>query len=179
MNLLEETVNSKTVYSGRVISLVVDDILLPDGKPAKREVVEHNGGVCVIAEDNEGNILFVKQFRYPYKEIILEVPAGKRDSKNEDPLLCGKRELKEEVGATASRWMPLGEIIPSPGCYGEKLYLFLARGLEFGETHMDEDEFLRVSRLPLTDLIQGCISGEIQDGKTVCAALKAKYIMGF
>ena len=74
--------------------------------------------------------------------------------------------------------MPLGEIIPSPGCYGEKLYLFMARGLTFGEEHLDEDEFLTVSRLPLVELIQGCVSGEIRDAKTVIAALKAKYIMG-
>ena len=178
MELAEKKLSSQEVYRGRIITLHVDEVELPNGKTAQREIVDHPGGVGILAIDDEGRVMMVEQYRYAFGRTMWEIPAGKRE-KGEEPLETAKRELKEEVGAVASRWMPLGEIIPSPGCYGEKLYLFLARGLEFGETHLDEDEFLRVSRLPLTDLIQGCVSGEIQDGKTVCAALKAKYIMGF
>lgn len=178
MELMEKRLSSQEIYKGRIVTLRVDEVELPNGKTAQREIVDHPGGVGILAIDDEGRVMMVEQYRYAFGRTLWEIPAGKREA-GEEPLETAKRELKEEVGATASRWMPLGEIIPSPGCYGEKLYLFLARGLEFGETHMDEDEFLHVSRLPLTDLIQGCISGEIQDGKTVCAALKAKYIMGF
>lgn len=178
MELTEKKLSSREVYKGRIITLHVDEVELPNGNTTRREIVDHPGGVGILAIDDDGRVMMVEQYRYAFGRTMWEIPAGKREH-GEEPLETAKRELKEEVGATASRWMPLGEIIPSPGCYGEKLYLFLARGLEFGETHRDEDEFLHVSRLPLTDLIQGCVSGEIQDGKTVCAALKAKYIMGF
>lgn len=172
MNLLEKTVKSETVYSGRVINLVVDEITLPNGEPAKREVIEHNGGVCVIAEDDDGNILFVKQFRYPYKEVILEVPAGKRDSKDEDPLICGKRELKEETGATAKNFYPLGKLYPTPGYCAEIIWIFAATGLTFGDQKLDADEFLNVEKIPLKKAVQMVLDGEIDDAKTQIAILK-------
>lgn len=96
----------------------------------------------------------------------------------EEPFVTAQRELKEEVGATAADWQPLGQIIASPGCYDEVLHLYLARGLTFGDTHPDEDEFLSVRRIPFQELVQRCLSGEIQDGKTVTAVLKAKLLLG-
>ena len=177
MELMEKKLSEKEVYKGRIVRLHVDEVELPNGKTGLREIIDHPGGVGILAMDDDGRVMMVQQYRYAFGKTLWEIPAGKREP-GEEPLETAKRELLEEVGATAERWMPLGEIIPSPGCYGEKLYLFLARGLTFGEGHLDEDEFLTVSRLPMVELIQGCVSGEIQDAKTVIAALKAKYIMG-
>ena len=97
MNLEEKQISSEYIYQGKIIKLRRDTALLPNGKNATREVVEHNGGVCVAALTDNDEVLFVKQFRYPYMEIVTEIPAGKRDSADEDPLACGKRELKEIV----------------------------------------------------------------------------------
>lgn len=177
MELTEKKLAEKEIYQGRIVRVHVDEVALPNGKTASREIIDHPGGVGILAMDDDGQVMMVQQYRYAFGRAMWEIPAGKREQ-GEEPLETAKRELKEEVGATAERWMPLGEIIPSPGCYGEKLYLFMARGLTFGERHLDEDEFLTVSRLPMVELIQGCVSGEIQDAKTVIAVLKAKYMMG-
>lgn len=106
MNLEEKQISSEYIYQGKIIKLRRDTALLPNGKNATREVVEHNGGVCVAALADNNEVLFVKQFRYPYMEIVTEIPAGKRDSADEDPLACGKRELKEETGAEAENSYP-------------------------------------------------------------------------
>lgn len=172
MNLEEKTVKSETLFNGNVIDLVLDTVTLPNGETATREVVKHRGGVCVIAEDNEGNILVVKQFRYPYKEVVLEIPAGKRDTANEDPLECGKRELREETGAVAENFYPLGKLYPSPGYCGEIIWIFAATGLIFGKQDLDNDEFLNVERIPLEKLVEMVLNGEIPDAKTQTAVLK-------
>lgn len=172
MNLDEKTVKSETVYEGRVISLIKDTVTLPNGDTATREVVTHRGGVGVIAEDENGNILFVKQFRYPYKEVVLEIPAGKRDSLDEDPLECGKRELKEETGATAKNFYSLGSLYPTPGYCGEIIWLFAAKGLELGNQHLDSDEFLNVEKIPLEKAVEMVLEDKIKDSKTQIAILK-------
>ena len=172
MILDEKTVKSEKIYEGRVISLLKDTVTLPDGETATREVVTHKGGVGVIAEDESGNILFVRQFRYPYKEVVLEIPAGKRDSIDEDPLFCGKRELKEETGATAKNFYPLGSLYPTPGYCGEIIWIFAATGLEFGEQCLDSDEFLNVERIPFDKAVEMVLKGKIKDSKTQIAILK-------
>ncbi|MCQ2450969.1 MAG: NUDIX hydrolase, partial [Clostridia bacterium] len=172
MNLEEKTVKSETLFNGNVIDLVLDTVTLPNGETATREVVKHRGGVCVIAEDNDGNILLVKQFRYPYKEVVLEIPAGKRDTVDEDPLECGKRELREETGAIAKNFYPLGKLYPSPGYCGEIIWIFAATGLTFGKQDLDSDEFLNVERIPLEKLVEMVLNGEIPDAKTQTAILK-------
>ncbi len=172
MNLEEKTVKSETLFNGNVIDLVLDTVTLPNGETATREVVKHRGGVCVIAEDNDGNILLVKQFRYPYKEVVLEIPAGKRDTEDEDPLECGKRELREETGAIAKNFYPLGKLYPSPGYCGEIIWIFAATGLTFGKQDLDSDEFLNVERIPLEKLVEMVLNGEIPDAKTQTAILK-------
>ena len=175
MNLNEQPLSADYKYRGRIINLRVDTALLPNGSSATREVVEHPDGVCVAALTEDGCLLFVRQFRYPYQKVLLELPAGKLDP-GEDPLEAGKRELREETGAEATHWQPLGAVLPSPGCYGEVLHLYLARDLTFGATHPDADEFLQVRRLPFDTLLARCLSGEIEDGKTVAAVLKAKLL---
>lgn len=149
-----------------------DKALLPDGSEAFREVVEHPGGVCVAALTDEGEVLFVRQFRYPYSEEVLEIPAGKRERGEADPLECGKRELLEETGATAENFFSMGVIYPTPGYTNELLYLYGATGLTFGEASPDEDEFLTVERIPLERAVEMVMAGELPDSKTQIAVLK-------
>ena len=129
----------------------------------------------ILALEEDGTVLLVRQYRYAFGRTLLEIPAGKRE-KGEEPFVTAQRELKEETGATADHWLPMGQLIASPGCYDEVLYLYLARGLHYGETHPDDDEFLSLERMPLAELVERCMSGEITDAKTVCAALKAKNL---
>lgn len=177
MNFKEKTVESNLIFSGKVIKLRCDTALLPDGKTAGREVVEHPGGVCVAAVDSDDNLLLVKQFRYPYREEILEIPAGKRDKAgDDDPLTCGKRELKEETGYTAKDYISLGELYPTPGYCNEVIYMFAAKNLTAGEQCPDEDEFLDVVKVPFEKAVEMVLSGEIKDAKTQTAILKLKIL---
>ncbi len=172
MKLEEKTLSQNYIFKGKIISLHVDDAMLPNGTTAKREVVEHPGGVSVAAVTDNDEILFVKQFRYPYGEIIYEIPAGKRDSKDELPIDCGKRELREETGATAEEFLSLGELYPTPGYCGEIIWLFAAKGLHFGETDPDDDEFVEVEKIPFEKAVEMVLNGEIKDAKTQTAILK-------
>ncbi len=176
MNLEEKQLNADYKFKGKIINLRVDDALLPNGNTAKREVVEHPGGVCVVPLTDNDEILMVRQFRYPYGEVILEIPAGKRDKQNEDPLSCGIRELKEETGAVADKFIPLGTLYPSPGYITEVIYMYLAMGLKFEEACPDEDEFLSVERIPFEKALEMVMSGEIKDAKTQTAILKLKVL---
>lgn len=172
MKLDETTVNQNYVFNGRIINVRVDDILLPNGKPANREIVEHNGGVTVVAVTDDNEILMVKQFRYPYKKVILEIPAGKLEV-GEDPKEAAIRELKEETGATAESFELLGEIYPSPGYTEEVIHLYMAKSLSFSEQKLDEDEFLTVEKISLEDAVKMIQNGEIPDGKTQIGILRA------
>ena len=177
MNLHEKTVSQDVRFRGHVINLRVDDILLPNGNPATREVVEHPGGVCVAALTDERELLFVRQFRYPYGEVLLELPAGKLDRGGEDPLEAGKRELREETGAVANRYRSLGKLYPSPGYCDEIIHLYLAEDLSFGENDPDEDEFLECERIPLDRAVEMVLQNEIADAKTQVAVLKVAALV--
>ena len=163
-------------FQGRVVSVHVDQVLLPNGHQSFREVVDHNGGVAILALDDDNNVLTVTQYRYVFGREMLEIPAGKLEN-NEDPVSAALRELREETGATPDEFLPLGAILPSPGCYGETLHLFLARGLHFGDAQPDEDELLRVERIPFDEMVRRVLTGKIMDGKTVAALLKAKLLL--
>lgn len=171
MKLEEKTLSQNYIYKGKIINMRVDDALLPDNTTAKREIVEHPGGVSVAAVTDNDEILLVRQFRYPYMEVIYEIPAGKRD-KNEVPLNCGKRELKEETGAEAETYISLGELYPTPGYCGETIWLFAAKNLTFGDTAPDEGEFVEVEKVPFEKALEMVMSGEIKDAKTQVAVLK-------
>ena len=138
----EKTIESKRVFEGRIINLKVETVEFPDGTTAYRELVEHPGGVGVIALTDDGKIPLVKQFRKPFEKAMYEIPAGKLDKKDEKPLLCGMRELQEETGYTAEKFVDLGYIYPSPGFVDEITYIYFAKGLEKGSDNPDEDEFL-------------------------------------
>ena len=176
MNLEEKQLSFDYKFKGRIINLRQDTALLPNGNTATREVVEHPGGVCVAALTDQDELLFVKQWRYPYSEETLEIPAGKRDKGGEDPLECGKRELQEETGATAAEYIDLGSLYPSPGYVNEVIYCYLATGLSYGEQNPDEDEFLDVIKIPLEKAVDMVMSGEIKDAKTQIAVLKVKVL---
>ena len=173
MKYEEKKLTQNYIYNGRIINLRNDEVTLPNGNTAQREVVEHPGGVCVAAIDAEMNILLVRQFRYPYYEELYEIPAGKL-APGEDPLECGKRELKEETGASAEKYTDLGILYPSPGYCNEKIYMYLAEGLTFGEQQPDEDEFIDAEKMPLEEAIKLVLSNQIRDAKTQTAILKVR-----
>jgi len=176
MNLEEKQLTANYIYNGKIINLRRDEALLPNGSTAFREVVEHPGGVCVAALTDNDEVVFVRQFRYPYSEVILEIPAGKRDRADEDPLECGKRELREETGAVAEKYFDLGTLYPTPGYCGEIIYMFGATGLTFGATDPDDDEFVETVKIPLEKAVEMIMSGEIKDAKTQAAILKLKLL---
>lgn len=175
MNLTEKTLTRNTVYNGLIVNARIDTAELPNGHIVKREVIEHPGGVTVAALTENDELLMVRQFRYPYCEVLLETPAGKLE-KGEDPRECGIRELKEETGAVASRFEELGVFYPSPGYCAEKIHIYLATELAYEDSCPDEDEFLCVEKIPLSAAVDMVLSGEIRDGKTTAAILKL-YIM--
>ncbi len=176
MDLKETTLERKDLFHGRVFSVHVDQVRLPDGSTSVREVIEHGGGAAVLALDGEENVLVVRQYRYVIGRTLLEIPAGKLDP-GEDPAKAALRELKEETGAVPEEFGSLGKILPSPGCYGENLYLYYARGLRMEGQHLDAGEFLNVERIPFTEMLRRCLDGEIEDAKTVIAVLKAKMLL--
>ena len=171
MELTEKFLSREDIFHGRILDLHVDTVLLPNGHTTTREIIDHPGGVGIIAIDEENNVLTVKQFRYTFGTVLEEIPAGKLEY-GEEPAQAALRELREETGATCSKLTPLGEIFPSPGGFGEVLHLYLAEGLSFGHQEPDEDEFITFRRTPFHDLLHRVLSGEIKDGKTVAGVLK-------
>ncbi len=172
MDLTEKKLSSKLIYDGRILRLHVDTVELPNGKQALREVADHPGGVAIVAIDRDGSVLTVKQYRYAFSRVMEEIPAGKLE-RGEDPDEAALRELREETGAVPERFEKLGELIVSPGAYGEVLHLYLAEGLEFGEASPDEDEFLDLVRTPFEEMVRRVTDGELADAKTVAGVLKA------
>ena len=171
MNFEEKTLNTKVIYDGRIITVHVDDIELPDGNKAIREVVEHSGGVSVAALTENDELIFVRQYRYPYKKELLELPAGKLE-KGEDPLQAGIRELEEECGVVADKVFSLGCVYPTVAYCSEIIYLYGAVGLRNTKQNLDKDEFLAVEKIPLNDAVGMVMRGEISDSKTVALVLK-------
>lgn len=176
MELTEKMLSRTEQYSGPLFSVHTDQVLLPNGHTTYREVVEHVDGVAVLPLDERNNVLTVTQYRYVFSKTLLEIPAGKLDP-GEEPAVGALRELKEETGAVPDTFLPLGRIIPAPGCYSEVLHLFLARGLHMEEQCLDPDEFLNVERIPFDEMVHRCLTGEIEDAKTVAAVLKAKALL--
>jgi len=176
MDLTEKQLLSEPIYDGKVVHLYKDSVRLPNGNTAIREVIRHQGAVCVVALDNEYNIYVVKQFRYPFADVITEIPAGKLE-KGEEPLECAKRELLEETGLYAENFRYLGKIYSSPAFLDEVLHIYLATGLKKGTQNLDDDEFLDVEKVDLNEFVKQIIKGDIPDGKTQTAVLKAYYLV--
>lgn len=176
MDLAEKKIRSNYIFHGKIMTVRVDDALLPNGQPCVREVCEHPGGVGVLALAEDRTVTLVRQYRYPYGEVTLEIPAGKMDQGPENAMEAGKRELSEETGLIAGEMIAMGEIWPSPGFMDERLYLFCAKNLTQGECHPDADEFLEIVRMPFDELCARVASGEIRDAKTVAAVGKAQLL---
>ncbi|NGQ94666.1 NUDIX hydrolase [Brevibacillus sp. SYP-B805] len=166
--LYERTIASETIYDGRIIQVKVDQVVLPNGKTAKREIVHHPGAVAVLPLTDDGKMIAVRQFRKPLELTIVEIPAGKLE-KGEDPLACAKRELEEETGYHAEHFEHLSSFYTSPGFADELLHLYVATGLKAGTTRLDEDEFVEVLALTLEEAHELHRTGKIRDAKTVLA----------
>lgn len=164
--------SSEKIFNGKIIRVRRDAILVNGEKPAFREIVEHNGGVAVAALTDKNELLFARQLRYAYGENLLEIPAGKRDSKDEDPMACGMRELREETGAVSDQFVSLGKVYPTPGYCTEIIWLFGCRITGFGDRDLDEDEDIAVERIPIEKAVEMVMNNEIPDAKTQIAVLK-------
>lgn len=176
MNLLETQISRKEIFNGKILHVVNDTVSLPNGKTATREVVLHNGAVCVIPITSDGNVIVERQYRYANSRVLLEIPAGKLE-KDEKPLDGAKRELEEETGFKAKKWTFLGMYIGSPAILRENITMFLAEELYQGEKNMDDDEFLEVDYISLNKLVNMVMNNQIEDGKTQLCILKAANLI--
>lgn len=176
MKLTEKTVSRTDVYAGRIVTLHVDKAELENGKIVTRECVDHPGGVCVAALTAKNELFFVRQFRYPYGETVLELPAGKLEP-GEDPLEAGKRELREETGVTGSNYVSLGRLYPSPGYTNEVIWLYACSAEARGGDDPDDDEFLEAEKMPLEEAERQVLAGEIPDAKTQVIVLKTAGLL--
>lgn len=176
MDFTEKTIATREIYKGRIVHLVEDTVILPDGRKAGRELVLHNGGAGVIAIDEDKNVLMVSQYRKPYDQMILEVPAGKLE-KDEDPQSAAIRELEEETGYTAEKVTYIGKYYPTPGYCSEITYLYFAENLTFVGQKLDHGEFVELKKIPLSELVDMVMNNEIPDAKTAIAILKADKIV--
>ena len=177
MHLDEKTIESNLAYKGGILEVYKDTVMLENGKTAGRDVIKHSGGVCVVAVNENKEVYFVKQFRYPHKKVLLEIPAGKKEW-GENPLECGMRELREEAGFTADEFISLGCLYPTPAYDTEVIYMYLAKGLHKAEQDLDDDEFLDVLTIPLDEAVKMVMNNEIEDAKTQLALLKASVLLG-
>ncbi len=177
MDMTEKILSSRTMFEGKIFSVHVDSVELPDGRKSTREIVEHHGGVGIIAVDENKDVFVVKQYRVAFSDVLMEIPAGKLNE-GEDPYECGIRELEEETGCRADKIVHLGEYFPSPGYCHEKINIYLATGLHYFGQHLDEGEFLEVEKIPLDTLYDMVMDNKISDAKTAIAILKAKALLG-
>lgn len=176
-HLWETPVSTELIYDGEVVHLYKDISTLPNGEQAMREYIRHIGAICVLPLTKEGEVICVKQYRYPFADVLLELPAGKRDTFDEDPNETVVRELREETGAVSGKLTYLGVCYPSPAILDERMYMFLAEDLTFGETDRDEDEFIDVVRIPFAKLKEMVLAGEIPDAKSQLTVLRAAAVL--
>lgn len=176
--LEEKRLTRENIYNGAVLNVVRDTVELPNGKTAHREMCLHIGAVAVIPLLSDGRVIMERQYRYAHGRVFFEIPAGKLDSPDEDPLEAAARELREETGAVAKSYTSLGELDTTPALINERIYLYLAEDITFGERELDEDEFLDVEYVPLKELYDMVMRGEIKDGKTQIAVLKTYALRG-
>ena len=175
-NLIEKKLSSEDVFDGVLLHVKRDQVELPNGNRAVREWIRHPGASAVIPLLPDGNIILVRQYRYPVERVTLEVPAGKLDAPDEDPLLCAKRELEEETGYHAEKLWKLTTIATTVGFSNEYIHLYAAEGLTPGPQHPDEDEFINVRKVPLQEALEMTEDGRIFDAKSVISILMlAKY----
>jgi ADP-ribose pyrophosphatase len=171
MDFKEKQMNSTLIYDCFFMKLYEDDVLLPDGNQSKRVYVKHDGASAILPITKEGNILLIKQYRYPIQQVSIEIPAGKKDSQDEDGLLCAKRELEEETGYRSENIKKISSIFNCVGYSNEKIELFIAHDCEKVENplSMDEDEFIELMTVTVEESKILLQNGIISDSKTIIA----------
>ena len=175
---LKETFLSKEeIYSGAIIRVEKWQVSLPNGQTAVREMVRHNGASAIVPVDDKGYVTLVRQHRIAVDKFTWEIPAGKLDSPSEDPFAAAKRELEEETGLQAEKWRLLTRVNTTPGFCNERICIYLATGLSQHPSHPDADEFLKLTKIPLSEAVALCMSGEIQDSKTLIGLLMASQTL--
>ena len=173
MDLKETFVENIQTHKGNILTFRIDRVRCPDGQLATRDIIDHNGGVCVGALTDEEELIFIRQFRYSYEEELLELPAGKLEiGENADTEAAGRRELEEETGARADTFINLGVFYPTCGYCNEKIYLYAAKGLHFGKQHLDRDEFIEPLKIKLEDAVKMVMDGTLKDGKSIAIIMK-------
>jgi len=171
MSKLKETQkSSEKIFSGKLIDLYFDHVELPNGKSSTREWINHPGAVCIIPILPDGNLCLIRQYRYGPRDEFIEIPAGKLDT-GEDPLVCAKRELQEEIGYIAGKLTFLTNIYPAIGFSNEKMWMYLAEDLQLSNQSLDQDEFLELLPLSLEEAIDLIKQGKITDVKTIIGVL--------
>ena len=177
-SMIEETIESRKMYEGKIVNVRLDRVRLPDGGESYREVVEHGGAVAMVPIDDEGNVYFVHQFRKPVDKVLLEIPAGRLEP-GEDPEDCARRELAEEIGFWPGELQELSIFYSSPGFSNEKLYLYLTTNLEKKvlANDTDEAEFVSVEKMPLSQALEKVANGEIEDGKTAIGLVLTSFFL--
>lgn len=176
-NLIEKKVSSENVFDGRLLHVYKDVIELPNGHNSTREYIKHQGAVCVVPVTDKMEVVAVRQYRYPIERVTIEIPAGKLD-KGEEPLDAAKRELSEETGVESADIEYIGGLYPSVAYTDEIIHMYVAKNLVYGEAHTDDDEFLNVVKIPLTEFVEMIMDGTIQDSKTQAAILKVARMFG-
>ena len=166
--------HTETIYEGSILHVEKWQVTCPNGHSAPREIVVHKGAAAVVPVFEDGTTLLVRQHRVSVDRVTLEIPAGKLDHADEDPLDCAVRELEEETGLKAEAMTLLTSVLTTPGFCTEKIAIYLAQGLSQGSTHPDEDEFLDLVRMPLDEAVDRVMRGDIRDGKTICGLLMAR-----
>ena len=172
-DIREVPLSDELVFHGALIDVTHMQVRLPNGKTALREVVRHKGAAAIVPVDEQGVVTLVRQHRVVVDMLTLEIPAGKLDTADEDPLLCAHRELEEETGLHAESMELLTPMVTTPGFCTECVRIYLATGLSQHHAHLDADEFLNVERMPLDEAVRRVMSGELCDGKTALGLLMA------
>jgi len=175
MSQIEKKISSELKFSGKIVNVRVDQVQI-NSHQVIREVVEHPGGVCILACTTDNHVLIVEQFRYGCGDFLVELPAGKKE-KDENPLLTAQRELAEETGYTAEKWLDLGVFYPSPAYLQEVIHLYVATQLTYIGQKLDDGEYLKVSFMPFNELVSKVVQGEIKDGKTAVLTLRYDYLL--
>ena len=176
-DILEKLSDRRRVFDGAIIHVDHMTALLPNGKTALREVAVHMGASAVVPVDEEGSVYLVRQFRAPLEKVTLEIPAGKLDHPGENRLEAAQRELREETGFSADSWKKLTDLATTPGFCSEVISIYLAQNMHSGKTDFDEDEFLNLVKMPLSQAVDQVIAGEICDSKTICGLLMAQRLI--
>ncbi|KRQ86816.1 ADP-ribose pyrophosphatase [Caloramator mitchellensis] len=176
MQFFEKTIEKEYIYNGRILNLRRDKVLLPDDKIGNREIIEHNGGVGIVAITKDKKVILIRQFRKPTEEVLIEIPAGKLE-KGEKPLDCAIRELEEETGKIPKSLRLLTRFYPSPGYSSEILYIYFCDEYEEGKVNLDEGEHLEAFEISIDEAINLINSGQIKDAKTIIGILMVKELI--